>query len=101
MDDLMASCVINSQGRLISANSKFANYISVSVNDIMWHYVFDYFKCKRSWETFRTGMLSNDKFELQTRFRRSNCCSFDGRITSIKLSSTRFKLLLISMNDER
>ncbi len=82
MDAQEATCVVNSHGRLLSANSRFCRMFGFESDEPEWHYLADLYRHEEEWNQFRTSTAHPEQERhFLARMRNRKGRSFKCKIT--------------------
>jgi len=85
MSENEALCVMNSHGRLLSANRRFCRMFGIALEDVAWRYVLDFHRNENDWLGFQRTMESHGMVSAyMVRMRHRKGRSFPCLVQSIR-----------------
>ena len=87
----VASFEVNQHGRILSGNRKFCRMFGYSESEIVWHYITDFYRYLKEWETFR-DCADQTQHHFVARMRNRKGRSFKCTITREILQDAEGKI---------
>ncbi|WP_407444671.1 PAS domain-containing protein [Fibrobacter sp.] len=79
----MACFEVNEHGRILSGNRRFCRMFGYGEDEIMWHYITDFYRYKKEWDAFKNcDNLTQHHFvaRMKNRKGRSFKCSISREV---------------------